>query len=246
MFAIASLTGRHAAVWTGPVDADVLIENTDGVAEIVLNRPARRNALTETSLARLSAVLSGALADADTRVLLLRGAGGCFCSGLDLAEAFADADWSRRWSRDWAALHRRLAEADTPIVVALERAAVNAGAALALSADLLVTGDAAFLQVGEVRRDMVPWANIAWLCARFGAARALDLTVTGRRVTGAELYRLGMAHTCAADAEVLSSARDLARTLASHPPGGMAATKRLIRETCPDIVPDPRGGGPNP
>ena len=228
-----------------PVDGsdDVLVERDDGVALLTLNRPERRNALTVASVRRLTAAVAGALDDPGTGALLLRGAGHCFCSGIDLRAADTtpsgglDPAWSGRFHAAWLELHRTLAGADKPVVAAAERAAVNAGAALALSADLLVAGRASFLRIAEVERDMVARVNLAWLVARHGSARALDLTLTGRRVDGAELYRLGMAHAYADDADpgdpsegpVVAAARSLAAGLAALPRAGVTQTKRLIR-----------------
>lgn len=209
---------------------EVLTERDDGVAVLTLNRPARRNALTEASVRRLTDGVTEALADDDVGALLLRGAGACFCSGIDLGAAdFADPDWSARFHGAWTGLHRTLAAADKPVVAALERAAVNAGAALALSADLLVAGRTAFLRIAEVERDMVARVNLAWLVARYGSARALDLALTGRRASGEDLYRLGIAHACAPDDAVVPEALALAKRLAGFPRTGVAETKRLIR-----------------
>ncbi|MEV0050722.1 enoyl-CoA hydratase/isomerase family protein [Saccharopolyspora shandongensis] len=213
----------------------VLVEHDAGVSVITLNRPRRRNALTEDSVRYLAEAVTEALADDEVGALLLRGADGCFCSGIDLRDAGAadgealDPAWERRFQAEWSALHGLLAAADKPVVAALEGAAVNAGAALALSADLLVAGRGAFLQIAEVRRNMVARINIAWLCGRYGSARALDLTLTGRRADGAELHRLGIAHSCAADDAVVASALGLAGQLAAYPRAGIADTKRLIR-----------------
>lgn len=213
----------------------VLVEYDSGVAVITLNRPQRRNALTVETVRRLAEAVNGALADEEVGALLLRGAGGCFCAGIDLRDSGAadgeapDPAWARHFHVEWVALHRLLAAADKPVVAALERAAVNAGAALALAADLLVAGRDSFLQIAEVQRNMVASVNIAWLCARYGSARALDLTLTGRRADGAELHRLGIAQDCVPDDEVETAALDLAKRLAALPCSGVAATKQLVR-----------------
>lgn len=213
----------------------VLVEHDSGVSVITLNRPRRRNALTADSVRCLAEAVTGALADDEVGALLLRGAEGCFCSGLDLRDSGAadgeapDPEWTRRFQAEWSALHGLLAGADKPVVAALEGAAVNAGAALALAADLLVAGRGAFLQIAEVQRNMVARINIAWLCGRYGSARALDLALTGRRADGAELHRLGIAHSCEADDAVLEAALGLARRLAAYPRPGVAETKRLVR-----------------
>jgi enoyl-CoA hydratase len=209
----------------GEPDADeVLVERSGGVAALTLNRPRRRNALTVASVRELTAEVTAALGDPDVGAVLLRGAGHCFCSGIDLRAADTTADGT-------------LDAADKPVVAALERAAVNAGAALALSADLLVAGRTAFLQVAEVERDMVARINLAWLVAKYGSGRALDLTLTGRRADGDELYRLGMAHARVEDDAVLHTAGELATRLAGLPRTGVARTKRLIRTLERDHAP---------
>lgn len=226
-----------------PEPGEVLVERADGVAVLTLNRPARRNAVTVASVRELDAAVAAALGDPDVGAVLLRGAGHCFCSGIDLRAADTTADgaldpaWSVRFHDAWLGLHRTIAAADRPVVAALERAAVNAGAALALSADLLVAGHTAFLQIAEVERDMVARINLAWLVARYGSARALDLALTGRRADGAELYRLGIAHAVVDDDAVDHTARGLATRLAGLPRTGVMRTKRLVRALERDHAP---------
>ena len=133
---------------------EVRYELNGGVAEIILNRPARKNAVTGP-LARAAAdAVDAASADAGVHVILLRGEQGVFCSGLDLKEFNAEPkpDWVAGFGDHWRGLHERLFACDKAVVCALEGFAINAGSALALSADYLVVGETAFLQVGEVRQ----------------------------------------------------------------------------------------------
>jgi enoyl-CoA hydratase/carnithine racemase len=197
-----------------------------GVAEIVLNRPERRNAVTTAAAGELAEAVRAAGADESVSAVLLRGAGDCLCSGIDLAELPPSAEFFQNWQ----AVHAALAELDVPLVVALQRAAVNAGASLALAADLLVAGEESVLRIGEVARGMVPWANVSWLVARHGVARTLDLTLTARPVSGAELFRLGLAHQVVPDDEVLAVAREVAGALTANSRDAMIATKRLVRK----------------
>ena len=147
-------------------------------AEVVLNRPERRNAINGPLGEALAAAIERAGADDGIQAVLLRGADGAFCSGLDLKAFNADPppDWMPRFSAIWRAAHKAIFECKKPIVAALERFAINGGAALALSADLLVAGETAFLQVGEVRQGMAAPYNMAWLRLRHGenTAAAID------------------------------------------------------------------------
>lgn len=200
-------------------------------AELVLNRPERRNAIDGD----LGMALAGALRALDTddavRAILLRGAEGSFCSGLDLKAFRADPppEWLPKFNVIWRAVHTALYDCRKPIIAALERFAINGGAALALAADLVVAGETAFLQVGEVQLGMRAPFNIAWLRLRHSESVTAKLALTGRQFTGPELTGMGVVHACVPDAEVLDHARQLADELASHPAGAVMGIKAAIR-----------------
>ena len=216
------------------------IVRNDAVAELVLNRPDRKNAITGPLVESLSRALTELAADPATRVVLLRGEGGAFCSGLDLKEFNADPrpPWLAEFQAGWRGLHEQLFAFDKPVVCALERYAINAGSALALSADFIVAGDGAFLQVGEVIQGRPAPMNLAWLRFRFGDALTRRVALLGRRMPGPELARLGMILESVDDGSVLPRAREIAAELAQMPPAGIATTKAALRQL--DLP-----GGPN-
>ncbi|MEI7447316.1 MAG: enoyl-CoA hydratase/isomerase family protein, partial [Burkholderiales bacterium] len=124
-------------------DAAVRLVRHDGWAEVVLNRPERRNAIDGTLAQDLQAALDAVREDASLRAVVLRGAGGSFCSGLDL-KAFGATprpDWVADFPARWRRMHATLASLDAVLLVALERHAINGGAALAIAGDLAVCGD---------------------------------------------------------------------------------------------------------
>jgi len=215
------------------MSTDVLVERREAVTEIVLNRPARKNAVTGPLAEALREAFAGASADAEVRVVLLRGAGGVFCSGLDLKEFNADPrpDWLPGFQAAWRAVHEQIYACDKAVVCALEGFAINAGSALALSADFLVAGETAFLQVGEVRQGRPAPMNLAWLRMRHGEALTRRIMLLGARIPGPELVRLGIAHQSVPDADVLETARTLAAELAAIPPEGIAGVKQVLRAT---------------
>ena len=200
-------------------------------AEIVLNRPERRNAINGPLGEELAAAIGRADADDGVQAVLLRGADGAFCSGLDLKAFNADPppDWMPRFPAIWRSAHKAIFECPKPIVVALERFAINGGAALALAADLLVAGETAFLQVGEVKQGMAAPYNMAWLRLRHSENTAAQLTLTGRRFPGSELASLGIAYAAVPDDDVVPTARRLVEELAAYPDGALARIKRLMR-----------------
>ena len=200
-------------------------------AEVVLNRPARRNAIDGPLGEALASAIRRADADDAVQAILLRGADGAFCSGLDLKAFNAEPppDWMARFSAIWRGAHKALFESRKPVVAALERFAINGGAALALAADLLVAGAPAVLQVGEVRQGMAAPYNLAWLRFRHDENVAAKLALTGRRFTGSELVAMGVAYTVAPDDEVVPRAMRLVEELASYPDGALARIKTLLR-----------------
>ncbi|HMS57454.1 MAG TPA: enoyl-CoA hydratase/isomerase family protein [Tepidiformaceae bacterium] len=218
----------------------VRLERMGAVAEMVLSRPARKNAITGPLVQAASAALAEAGADAAVGAILVRGEGGSFCSGLDLKEFNADPrpEWLPSFQGTWRALHEQVFAFDKPIVCALEGFAINAGSAWALSSDFIVVGESAFLQVAEVRQGRPAPMNLAWLRLRYGDAIARRVALLGRKIPGAELARLGIALECVPDAEVLTTARDLAAELAAIPAQGLAITKSVLRTL--DLP-----GGPN-
>jgi len=213
-----------------PSDDPVVSSRQDGVAEIVLNRPARRNAVTGPLAKRLHEEIVAATEDDEVAVLLIRGAGGAFCSGLDLGEFRADPppDWMPDFSGLWLDVHAALYDCPKPIVAALQRFAINAGSALALAADLVVAGEQAFLHVGEIQMGMAAPMNMAWLRLRHPESVAARLAIVGRRYAGRELERMNVACEVVADDAVLDRARELAATIADYPPRGVRAIKRTV------------------
>ena len=203
-----------------------------GVAAVDLNRPERKNAMTVRMVNELREGLAAWAADDSVGVIVLGGAGGAFCSGLDLAErnSMSAKEWSEIFGLSRRELHRELYAFDKPVVCALERYAINAGSALALACDFMVVGETAYLQVGEVQQGRPAAMNLAWLRLRFGDAVARRVALRGDRVLGPELERLGIAISCVADSEVRAAAMALSQELAQLPPEGTLNTKRALRE----------------
>ncbi|HEX3919321.1 MAG TPA: enoyl-CoA hydratase/isomerase family protein [Caulobacteraceae bacterium] len=202
----------------------------DGWGELVLDRPARRNAITGPMVAALRAGLAS-LTEAGSRVVLLRGEGGAFCSGLDLDAFGADPApaWRASFQETWSGWHRDLYLSRAVIVGALERFAINGGASMAIACDLLVAGEGATILVGEAAQGMYAPMNTAWLRLKTTEAIAAQLTLAARRIPAADLLRLGLAYEVVADDKVLERAREVAAMLAGYPGQGLAAIKEAMR-----------------
>ncbi|MFV2090415.1 MAG: enoyl-CoA hydratase/isomerase family protein [Pseudomonadales bacterium] len=210
---------------------EAILTKHDNWAELVLNRPERKNAITGPLGQALTRCLEEIHADDALQVVLLRGEGGAFCSGLDLKYFNAEPppEWLADFQKIWRGVHRALFDCNKPIIGALERYAINGGAALALACDLLIVGEEAFLQVGEIQLGMAAPYNLAWLALRHPESVASRLAMAGSRFKGAELVDLGVATECVPDQTVLDRARASCETLAGYPPGAGARIKAGIR-----------------
>lgn len=202
----------------------LLVESHEAFLEVIINRPARRNAVNLELMTALCRVLTDAN-DGGAGAVLLRGAGGFFCSGLDLGE-FSPGEAP---IEAWGAVHRALSGLEVPVVACLEGGAINAGAALVLGCDLVVAGENAYLQIMEAAMGVVPPMNAAWLALRHPPAVGNQLTLSCRPFSGPDLHRLGIALDVHPDDSVVEQSQQLATRIGSYPAGAGRATKRILR-----------------
>jgi len=209
----------------------ILVADEGHVRTITLNRPERRNAMTPEMQMELIAALEAAAAS-NCRVVVLRGAGEAFCSGLDLtalqamnnktaAEHGADAERI-------ALLLRTLYELHKPTIAAVQGAAIAGGTGLATICDFTLATPAAKFGFTEVRIGFVPAIVSAFLALQIGDKRARDLLLTGRFFDAAEAYRLGLVNELVSAESLAERILALAQTLAANSPESQAATKRLL------------------
>ena len=183
--------------------------------------------------------LRGGLAELDRDpeigAILLRGAGGTFCAGLDLEAFSADPEppWREHFSHSWLSFHVELFEASKPVVGALERYAIAGGSGLALGCDLLVAGETSYLWVREAEFGMGAPMNVAWLQLRAGLALSNRLVMMADRVPGPELVKMGLALESTADDQVVERARAVTDRLAGFPGSAHAPTKAMARTLLP-------------
>jgi 2-(1,2-epoxy-1,2-dihydrophenyl)acetyl-CoA isomerase len=218
----------------------VLVEQSDGIATLTLNRPEVRNALDLEMREALETALRDLEADATVRVLVLTGAGGHFCAGGDVklmqARRMTAADGQRRVEAMNRAV-RALAEFRAPTIARVDGFAVGAGCNLALACDLVVASDRA--RFGEVfaRIGLVPdGGGTYFLPRRVGLARAKELCFTADLVDAAEAWRLGLVNRVVPAAELATATGALARRIADGPPRALEAAKALLnRATSLDL-----------
>ncbi len=208
----------------------VLIERKQGWAEIILNRPERRNSIIPPLSDGVRLALEELADDEDVACVVLRGADGFFCSGVDLKALQADPPppWKSRQFGSWRELHLALYHFPKPVIGALEKYGINAGSALALACDILIAGDTAFLQVGEIQQGAMMPMNAAWFKIKSTEHVMARMALMGDRVAGPELLRLGLVAECVTDDAVVERCREIAERIAGTPTGASKNIKLSI------------------
>jgi enoyl-CoA hydratase/carnithine racemase len=213
----------------------IRVERQDRVAVVTLDRPDRMNAWTWQMSVELEHAFAALDDDDDARVIVLTGAGRAFCAGADLVPTGATFDGSgpsrASFEERYPGPRRRAQELATPVVAAVNGAAVGAGLTMALEQDIRVVAEDAKLGAVFNRRGVIPDADLLWSLPRMiGYAPAMDLLLTGRIFSGAEALRLGLASRAVPREEVLPTAMEIAQDLATNvAPVSMAITKKLAR-----------------
>jgi methylglutaconyl-CoA hydratase len=213
------------------LNSTITVADEASIRTITLNRPERRNAMTPEMQEELIAASEGAASDG-RRVVVLRGAGEAFCSGLDLQAlkqgGTEDAAEYRGDAERVARLFRTLYELPVPTIAAVHGAAMAGGAGLALCCDFTLAVPEAKFGFPEVRIGFVPALVSVFLALQIGDKRTRDLLLTGRQFDAAEAHSLGMVNEIVSPEALSGRVRTLAQTLAANSPESLAATKRLM------------------
>jgi len=202
-----------------------------GIVRIVLNDPEARNAMGVRLRDPLEKALAELLADPAARVIIIASALSNFSVGGDLSrmDALTDPKAGRRRIVAAHPLVRRLLAAEKPVIAEVEGYAVGAGAGLVLTADTIVMGQGASLGFNFFRVGLVPDFGIAHtLPRRIGFARARDVLLYGRTVSGDEAANIGLADDVVPDDSAAEAAMARAERLARQPSLAMGLTKRML------------------
>ena len=201
----------------------------DGIVQIRLDRPERLNALGLDMVEALRSAIAGAIADR-ARVLLIRGTGRAFCAGADLKERRTmDAAARVQHNRAINAAVDALAGAPMPTICAVNGLALGGGCEIALACDLRYAAQDAQIGLTEARIGAIPGAGGTQRMPRvIGAARALELMLTGEPITGKRAEEIGLVHAAVAADQLEAHVMRIATVLASRSPTGAQTIKRLV------------------
>ncbi|RVU28067.1 enoyl-CoA hydratase [Streptomyces antnestii] len=205
------------------------------VATILLNRPHRKNAFTLDMVEQWADALLEAGRDPDVRVIVVTGAGGAFCSGVDLSDFKGDKRSPLGEKELLTKRVHRVALAlegiDKPVLAAVSGPAVGAGMDMALLCDVRFAGNSARFSEGYIKIGLVPGDGGCWLLPRaVGTSTALRLLWTGDFVGAEDALRIGLVDEVHDDEKLLDAVYAYAERLAGRPPVAIQMIKRAVRQ----------------
>lgn len=212
------------------------------VATITLNRPDQRNAFTLPMINECADHLEAVARDDGVRAVVLTGAGGSFCSGVDLT-AFGNQHRTPLEEKHYLMhnVHRvalALERLDKPVIAAVDGAAVGAGMDLALYCDVRFASPRARFSEAYIKVGLVPGNGGCWLLPRLvGRSTAMRLLWTGDFVDAATAAELGLVEYVVEDEPVLDHATAFARRVAAQPPIAVQTIKRAVRQGATQDLP---------
>ena len=225
---------------------DLLYEIRDGIGRITFNRPQARNALTFAMYDRLAEICQEAPKDKSIRVLLLTGAGDkAFASGTDISQfkAFDKKEDALEYEGRIDRVLTALETCPLPTIAAIQGACTGGGGGIAACCDLrIAVPNARFgFPVARTLGNCLSMGNFARLNALVGPARVKDMIFNARLIEAPEALAIGLITEIVADpADLMKRAEEVARTVASHAPLTLRATKEALRRLMPRI---PKGEG---
>jgi enoyl-CoA hydratase len=208
----------------------VTYDAREGVARITLNRPAVLNALDSDLALALADHAAVAAADPDVTLVVVRGAGRAFCSGMDRT-ALAEGRIGEAFYRHWIRALNTLEDMPKIALAVLHGYAIGGGLQLALACDLRLATDDAVIGLGATRHGLIPDGAVLRLARVVGLGRAKELALLNDTVTPAEARSLGLVNWVCRAADVDATLETLLAKSRGAAPTAVAHTKRLLQES---------------
>ena len=208
---------------------EVLMDVTDGILTVTLNRPKAKNAANKALAEGVAAAMDRLDSDDSIRVAILTGAGGTFCSGMDL-KAFVTGETPNVEGRGFAGLTE--ATPRKPLIAAVEGYALAGGLELAISCDLIVAADDAKFGIPEVKRGLAAAAGgLIKLPRQIPKRLAMELALTGDFIGAQRAYDIGLINEVVPAGTALDAAKALAARIVANGPLAVAISKQVILQS---------------
>jgi enoyl-CoA hydratase len=220
----------------------VRLELHGASAHVTFDRPAARNAMTWTMYDELAAALDRVAAAPDVRVLVLRGAGGCFVAGTDIAQftSFTSAEDGVAYEQRLDALIERLESVAIPTLAVVEHIAAGGGLALAAACDLRIcTPDTRFgAPIARTVGNCLSIANLNRLIEHFGTARTKSLLLAASFLSAEDAHAAGFVMEVVSPERLDARVAELCERIAAHAPITLQVTKEAVRRLRRSSLPD--------
>ncbi|QZD94862.1 crotonase/enoyl-CoA hydratase family protein [Qipengyuania gelatinilytica] len=207
---------------------DVLTEVDDGVLIVTINRPEAKNAMNKAAAEGIAAAMDRLDADDDLRVGILTGAGGTFCSGMDL-KGFLRGESPSIEGRGFGGVVQ--APPKKPLIAAVEGYALAGGLELMIACDLVVAHKDAKFGIPEAKRGLVAAAGgVMMLPDQIPERVAMELALTGDFIGADRAYEIGLINRVT-DGSALDGAKALAASIAANGPLAVRVSKQIMKES---------------
>lgn len=212
---------------------NILYSVSDGIAEVVLNRPEKMNSLDEILISELTGLFNEISENKEIKSVVLSGAGGNFCSGLyldylqkisqyDITENKAD---SQRFKNMLLSIYN----CSKPVIAKVSGYALAGGCGIATACDFIAADDSAKFGYTEVKIGFIPAIVMPFLMKRVPETHAKDLLLTARIIPSDEAYEIGLINKITSVQELDSVVNELCRTLGKNSSNSIALTKEMFR-----------------
>src|SRR5258707_2270307 len=207
--------------------SNIVAERSGSILRVMLNRPAKKNAMTSSMYVTLADLMNKALQDDGIRVVLWHGAGDSFCAGNDIEDFLKNPPGPGESPQ--AALMSAFLNFDKPIVAAVHGAAIGGGTTMLTHCDFVYAGETTKFLMPFIDLGVAPeFGTSASVPARVGHIRAAELILLGQPFDAKRAAELGFVTRVVPDRELLETATETAQRLAQKPAGALRARKRLM------------------
>jgi enoyl-CoA hydratase len=204
----------------------VLVETADGVMTITLNRPQAKNAVNKALAVAVAAAIDELESNDQLRAAIITGAGGSFCSGMDL-KAFVTGEHPVVEGRGFAGMCEYICT--KPLIAAVEGYALAGGFEVAISCDLIIAAEDSKFGIPEVKRGLAAGAGgLAKLPKQIPSRIAKELALTGDFISAGRAYELGLINQVVPAGTALAAARAMAAKIAANGPLAVVASKAVV------------------
>lgn len=208
---------------------EVLVDVADGIMTVTLNRPEAKNAANKALAEGVAAAMDELDGNDDIRVAIITGAGGTFCSGMDL-KAFVSGETPVVEGRGFAGLTERPPQ--KPLIAAVEGYALAGGLEVMISCDLIVAAESAKFGIPEVKRGLAAAAGgLVRLPRQIPSRLAMELALTGDFVGAQRAYEMGLINRVVETGTALDEAKALAATICANGPLAVRVSKQVVAES---------------